>query len=86
MLRSAVWIGPWILGMVIIGWLGRYGDGSHSVLPEWSDLLVVIVFSLVIFYWAVEPTMPRERGAGGHREGQRPDRLRLGVTSRPWRG
>ena len=37
--------------------LGRYGDGSHSVLPEWIDLLVVIVFSLAIFYWAVSLTM-----------------------------
>ena len=53
MLRSAAWIGPWIIGSVIIGALGRYGDGSHSVLPEWWDLVVVIVFSLVIFYWAV---------------------------------
>ena len=58
MLRSAVWIGPWILGMVIIGALGRYGVGSHRVLPEWIDLLVVIGFSLTIFRWAVSLTMP----------------------------
>ena len=58
MLRSAMWIGPWILGMVIIGVLGRYGPGSHSWLPEWVDLAVVIVFALVIFYWAINLTMP----------------------------
>ena len=40
MLRPAAWIGPWILGSVIIGALGRYGAGSHSWLPEWIDLLV----------------------------------------------
>jgi amino acid transporter len=61
MLRSAFWIGPWILGMVIIGVAGRYGVGSHSWLPEWIDLLVVIAFALVIFYWAVEETMPRTK-------------------------
>jgi amino acid transporter len=61
MLRSAMWIGPWILGMVIIGVAGRYGVGAHSWLPEWIDLLVVIVFSLVIFYWAVSLTMHKSK-------------------------
>ena len=61
MLRSAVWIGPWILGMVLIGLAGRYGVGSKSWLPEWIDLLVVFGFSLVIFYWAVQETMPRDK-------------------------
>jgi amino acid transporter len=61
MLRSAAWIGPWILGMVIIGVAGRYGDGSKSWLPEWIDLLVVILFALVIYYWAVSLTMSRDR-------------------------
>ncbi len=31
------------------------------MLPEWWDLVVVIVFSLVIFYWAVSLTMPHEK-------------------------
>jgi amino acid transporter len=61
MLRAAAWIGPWILGSVIIGALGRYGTGSHSWLPEWVDLAVVIGFSLVIFYWAVSLTMPHDK-------------------------
>jgi amino acid transporter len=61
MLRSAIWIGPWILGDVIIGALGRYGTGSHNVLPEWVDLLVVIVFSLGIFYWSTSLARSRDR-------------------------
>ena len=61
MLRPAVWIGPWILGSVIIGALGRYGTGSHSWLPEWVDLAVVIAFSLAIFYWSVMLTMPHDK-------------------------
>ena len=61
MLRPAAWIGPWILGSVIIGALGRYGTGSHSWLPEWVDLAVVIGFSLAIFYWSVMLTMPHDK-------------------------
>jgi amino acid transporter len=61
MLRPAAWIGPWILGSVIIGALGRYGTGSHSLLPQWVDLVVVVVFSLAIFYWAVILTMPHDK-------------------------
>ncbi len=61
MIRSAFWIGPWILGTVIIGALGRYGVGKHDVLGEWWDLLVVIVFSLAIFYWSVNLAMTREK-------------------------
>jgi amino acid transporter len=62
MVRSAAWIGPWILGAVVIGALGRYG-GGHRVLPNWIDLLVVIGFSVVIFYWAVRLSMSPERVA-----------------------
>ena len=61
MLRSAFWIGPWILGMVLIGVAGRYGVGSKSWLPEWIDLLVVIAFSLLVFHYAVLETMSREK-------------------------
>ena len=35
--------------------------GCRNVLPEWVDLLVVIGFSLVIFYWAAGQTMSREK-------------------------
>jgi amino acid transporter len=61
MLRSAAWIGPWILGSVIIGALGQYGVGARQILPEWIDLLVVVVFSLVIYYWAISLTMSPQR-------------------------
>src|SRR5664279_524909 len=63
MLRSAFWIGPWILGSVILGALGRYGVGNHNVLPAWWDLVVVIAFSLAIFYFAVASAMSKERVA-----------------------
>jgi amino acid transporter len=51
--RNAIWIAPWMGGLVIIGWLGRYGDGARSILPDWIDIAVVIGFGLAIFYWAL---------------------------------
>ncbi|WP_222854110.1 APC family permease [Fodinicola acaciae] len=57
--RSAMWVPPWLLVTVLIGWLGRYGGGL-KLLPDWIDLLVVAAFSLVIFYWGVSVAMTSE--------------------------
>jgi len=62
-IRNAFWIGPWFGGQVLIGWLGRYGNGSRNLLPNWVDIVVVIVFALAIFYWAVSLTLTREGAA-----------------------
>jgi amino acid transporter len=62
-IRNAFWIGPWLGGQVLIGWLGRYGKGSTSILPEWVDIVAVIVFALAIFYWAVSLTLTKEEAA-----------------------
>jgi amino acid transporter len=59
--RAASWIWPWLIGMTVIGLLGRYGKGSHDTLPNWIDLLVVILFSLAIFYYAVSLAMEPEK-------------------------
>ena len=58
--RNAVWIGPWFGGQVLIGLVGRYGNGSKNLLPNWVDIFVVIVFALAIFYWAVNLALTRE--------------------------
>ncbi|MDX6312423.1 MAG: hypothetical protein QOF84_178 [Streptomyces sp.] len=51
--RSAAWVWPWLAGMIVIGRFGRYGGGSNA-LGNWWDLLVVIVFSLAVYYVAVQ--------------------------------
>lgn len=56
--KSALWVWPWLGGMVLIGHLGRYG--GTGVLPEWWDLALVIVFSLAVHYTAVRLAMPPE--------------------------
>jgi len=45
--RSAIWIVPWLLGLVAIGYFGRYG-GTNAI-PNWWDLVLVAVFSIVIY-------------------------------------
>lgn len=61
--RGTLWVWPWLVGTIVISWLGRYdselgGDRAHGkgelfLLPAWIDLLVVIVFSLVIYFFAI---------------------------------
>ena len=62
-LRNAVWVVPWLVGQVVIGWMGRYGVGARNVLPEWIDISVVIVFALSIFYWAVSVASTKPQAA-----------------------
>ncbi len=61
--RAASWIWPWLVGITLIGLIGRYGKGAHLVLGEWWDLVAVIVFSLIIFYYAVSLAMSPEKVA-----------------------
>jgi hypothetical protein len=47
---------------VLLGWLGRYG-GGRNILPNWVDIGVVIVFALMIFYWATALRLSGEASA-----------------------
>ena len=58
--RAASWVWPWLIGMTIIGVMGNYGAGALHLLPNWIDLLVVVLFSLAIFYSAVRLAMSSE--------------------------
>jgi hypothetical protein len=60
MVKPAVWAPAWLVGMLIISLLGRYGDSQLNLLPEWIDLLVVIAFSIAVYYWAVRMALPRD--------------------------
>jgi amino acid transporter len=54
--RSSAWVWPWLAGLIVIGKFGQYG--GDNTLPNWLDLLVVIAFSLVVYYSAVRLAMP----------------------------
>jgi amino acid transporter len=64
--KSAVWLPVWLIGMGIISWQGQYSGGAvlsplnTSRIPFWWDMVIVAVFSLVIFYWAMATKLPRE--------------------------
>ena len=58
-LRGAIWVAPWLGGQLLIGAFGRYGAGARNILPNGYDLAVVIVFSLIIFYWAISLAMDK---------------------------
>jgi len=51
--RSAMWIWPWQIGLIVLGALGNYGDGAQKFLPEDWDALIVIAFSFAIYFFAV---------------------------------
>jgi amino acid transporter len=69
--RAATWILPWLVGLILISWFGRYDGSPPTVfgvtltatrhIGNWYDILVVAVFSLAIYYWAVQSTMSKEK-------------------------
>ena len=76
-MSHAVWIAPWLIGMSVLSFAGRYGAWGpkddkaagygtknhswlsqyHNWLPNYVDLLVVIAFAVVIYFWAVRCVM-----------------------------
>ena len=79
-ISHAVWIGPWLIGMTILSFAGRYGAWGpkddkaagystknhpwltqfHDWLPSYVDLAAVIVFAVLIYYWAIRCVMSRK--------------------------
>ena len=64
--RSASWLPAYLVGMGIISWLGQYSGGAvkppvnTGTIPFWWDMLIVALFSLVIFYWAMATRLSKE--------------------------
>ena len=64
--KSAIWLPAWLIGLGIISWQGQYSGGAVAApvntnnIPFWWDIVIVAVFSLVIFYWAMATKLPRE--------------------------
>jgi len=58
--KSAVWLPVWLAGLAIVTWQGQYGPGNTGNIPFWWDMLIVAVFSVVIYYWAMATKLPSE--------------------------
>jgi amino acid transporter len=66
--KSAQWLPVYLIGMGIISWQGQFSGQSSTTplpptntgnIPFWWDMLVVAVFSLVIYYWAQATKLSR---------------------------
>ncbi len=66
-LNALGWMLPWFIGLAVISLLGQYGDTALKIIPEWIDLIVVAIFSLVIFYLGVRMALPGDRVAESFR-------------------
>ena len=69
--KSAIWLPVWLIGLGVISWQGQYSGAAssdkHPLPPTntfhigfWWDILVVAVFSVVIYYWAMRTKLSRE--------------------------
>jgi amino acid transporter len=59
--RAASWLPAYLVGMGIIVYISSFGPMDNPVLPFLWDMLVTVVFSLVIFYWAIQVCLPRDK-------------------------
>jgi amino acid transporter len=58
--KSAQWLPVYLIGMGIISWQGQFGPNNTNRIPFWWDMLIVAVFCLVIYYWAMATGLPKE--------------------------
>lgn len=66
--NSANWIVPWLVGLLVISWLGNYDGSPPTVfgitllsthhLHQWWDVLAIALMSLYVYYWAANSAMP----------------------------
>jgi amino acid transporter len=54
---KSAWIGAYLLGMGILSWQGDYGPQNTGRLQYPWDILVVALFSLAIYYWAINSAL-----------------------------
>jgi amino acid transporter len=57
--KSAQWLPVYLIGMGVISWLGQYGPDNTFRIPFGLDMLVILAWTLIIFYWAVASALPR---------------------------
>ena len=64
--KSAQWLPVYLIGMGIISWQGQYSGGAVKApvntghIPFGIDMLVILAWTLIIFYWALAVSLPRE--------------------------
>jgi amino acid transporter len=57
--RAAQWLPVYLVGMGVIVYLSTFGPAG--VIPLWWDILVVAVFSVLIYFWALAVSLSKEK-------------------------
>jgi amino acid transporter len=58
--RAASWLPAYLVGLGIIVYFSNFGPLDNPVFGDWTGILVTAVFSLVIYYWAMQVALPSE--------------------------
>jgi amino acid transporter len=56
--RSASWLPAYLVGMGIITYISSFGPMDNPVLGDYLGILVTVVFSVAIYYWALAVALP----------------------------
>lgn len=56
--NNAIWLLGYLIGLGIFSYFGNYG--GRQMIPIYWDLLYLMLFSIIIFYWAVFSRKPNE--------------------------
>ena len=60
--KAASWLIPYLLVMGLIVYLSSFGhDEKNPVIPFGWDMAVAAIWSLVVYYWAMEVALPKEK-------------------------
>ena len=57
---AAIWLWPYLAGMALISYLGQF-VGGRDVIPFYWDLVVVAVWSLIVYFVALRLRLPVEK-------------------------
>ena len=49
------------VGLGVIVYISSFGPMDDPVLPFGWDMLVTVLFSFAIFYWAIQVCLPKEK-------------------------
>lgn len=58
--KSGSWVVPWFAGLALISYLGSYGGGLN-VLEFGGGFVATVLFSLLIYVWAMKVRLPKEK-------------------------
>jgi len=58
--RAAQWLPAYLVGMGVIVYLSSFGGLDDPLYGDWWGIAIVAAFSLVIYYWALEVSLPTE--------------------------